>query len=585
MPERGGAFSRGEPVFATSIPRLDTDRRVVGVYPERDLLMSGLSDGREGASEQTGRWSGSGSERGSWCCSESVRSSGGRRPQPSSWSSTPFCCRRRRRRRVGTSMRASLARASAPGGSAPALAAIVAFSCVAVVAGADDSMPCAGSSPTACRHGTSEVTIDGVIDEQAWVDALILELRYEVSPGENIRPPVRTVVFLTYDDSHVLVAFRAFDPEPEKIRARYRDRDQIRGDDTVGITLDTFNDERRAYEFWVNPLGVADWMRILNDVRGRGRTEDFDRCVGRHLGVRRAADRFRLRGRDGDPLQPDPVPVGTDGPRPGASTSPAAGRGPTGSRIGLFPRERGANSYLAQDGQDHRTWTARLAGATSSWCRRSPGFAPEERPDFPDSTDLEERQGPRSRGDGALGHTPNITLTGAVNPDFSQIEADAVQLAINQRFALFFRGEATVLPRELGLLRDRARPALHADDRRPVGGPQAHRQARPPHHSESFPPATRSPTWSCPASRARSRETSSRPTPRPSARYRYDLGADSTIGAMVTDRDGEDGYFNRVFSLDSTASADRIGLDDDRRRVVEHPVLAGNAAGNRSPGG
>lgn len=47
MPERAGAFSRGHPVFATSIPRLDTDRRVVGVYPERDLLLSGFLEGEE----------------------------------------------------------------------------------------------------------------------------------------------------------------------------------------------------------------------------------------------------------------------------------------------------------------------------------------------------------------------------------------------------------------------------------------------------------------------------------------------------------------------------------------------------------
>ena len=110
--------------------------------------------------------------------------------------------------------------------------------------------------PHTVPRATSEVTIDGVIDEQAWQDALTLELNYEVRPGENTEPPVRTVVFITYDEGHVLVAFRAYDDEPQKIRARFRDRDQVVGDDWVGIVLDTFNDERRAYEFWVNPLGV-----------------------------------------------------------------------------------------------------------------------------------------------------------------------------------------------------------------------------------------------------------------------------------------------------------------------------------------
>jgi hypothetical protein len=45
MPKRAGAFSRGSPVFATSIPRLDTDRRVIAIYPERDLLLSGYLEG------------------------------------------------------------------------------------------------------------------------------------------------------------------------------------------------------------------------------------------------------------------------------------------------------------------------------------------------------------------------------------------------------------------------------------------------------------------------------------------------------------------------------------------------------------
>ncbi len=47
MPEKAGAFSRGTPVFATSIPVLDTDRRVIGIYPERDLLLSGFIEGEK----------------------------------------------------------------------------------------------------------------------------------------------------------------------------------------------------------------------------------------------------------------------------------------------------------------------------------------------------------------------------------------------------------------------------------------------------------------------------------------------------------------------------------------------------------
>ena len=73
----------------------------------------------------------------------------------------------------------------------------------------------APQKPHAVPKATSEIAIDGVIDEQAWHDALTLELNYEVRPGENTEPPVRTVVFITYDEGRVLVAFRAFDDEPD----------------------------------------------------------------------------------------------------------------------------------------------------------------------------------------------------------------------------------------------------------------------------------------------------------------------------------------------------------------------------------
>ena len=59
------------------------------------------------------------------------------------------------------------------------------------------------------------------------------------------------------EDGEVLyVAFIAQDHDPSQIRARYRDRDTIWDDDWVAVVLDTFNSERRAYEFFVNPLGV-----------------------------------------------------------------------------------------------------------------------------------------------------------------------------------------------------------------------------------------------------------------------------------------------------------------------------------------
>ncbi len=47
MPEQIGVFSRGRPVFQTSVPLFDTDRRVIGTYPEKEVVLSGYGANAE----------------------------------------------------------------------------------------------------------------------------------------------------------------------------------------------------------------------------------------------------------------------------------------------------------------------------------------------------------------------------------------------------------------------------------------------------------------------------------------------------------------------------------------------------------
>lgn len=47
LPSEVGVFSRGEPVLATSLPVLDTDRRVVMAHAKREVLVSGYLEGEE----------------------------------------------------------------------------------------------------------------------------------------------------------------------------------------------------------------------------------------------------------------------------------------------------------------------------------------------------------------------------------------------------------------------------------------------------------------------------------------------------------------------------------------------------------
>ncbi len=387
----------------------------------------------------------------------------------------------------------------------------------------------------------SEITVDGVIGDEEWSEALTLELRYEIFPGENTEPPVRTVVFLAYDEHHVLVAFRAYDPDPSTIRARYRDRDNIQGDDNVGVTLDTFNDERRAYEFWVSPLG-AQLDAIYNDVdknfdrswdaiwKSSGRLTDF----GYEVELAIPFNQIRFQSTQG------PQTWGIDLTR----TRPRNDR----VRVGLFPRERGANSYLAQ-ADKIIGFEGVSAGRNLEFVPTLTGIASEGRPDFPDSLDLEEIQNLELGATVRWGITPNITLSGAINPDFSQIEADAVQLAINRRFALFFTEKRPFFLESL----DYFETPLDLLYTRMIADPSAALKATGKlgrHTMGLFTALDNVTNLVVPGvqgSESGSFESKNASTV---ARYRYDLGADSTVGAMFTDREGADGYFNRVINFD-----------------------------------
>ena len=105
----------------------------------------------------------------------------------------------------------------------------------------------------------SEIRVDGVMEEAAWQRAARIPLPYEYQPGDNVPPPVQTDCFVTYDTRNLYIGCRALDPRPAEIRAHLMDRDEIDTfvqDDHIGFMLDTFNDERRAFQFRVNPLGV-----------------------------------------------------------------------------------------------------------------------------------------------------------------------------------------------------------------------------------------------------------------------------------------------------------------------------------------
>jgi hypothetical protein len=138
--------------------------------------------------------------------------------------------------------------------------------------------------PIAFRIGhTSETpAIDGNYSPAEWSGATLVQLTNETSPAQNIPALVKTDVYVMEDGASLLIAFIAEDPAPEKIRAFYRDRDRAFQDDFVGVVIDTFNDERRAFKFFVNPLGVQ--MDLTQDDVAR-REDDSWNALWESAGV------------------------------------------------------------------------------------------------------------------------------------------------------------------------------------------------------------------------------------------------------------------------------------------------------------
>ena len=404
------------------------------------------------------------------------------------------------------------------------------------------------------------LTLDGAVAEALWEQALELPLRYEVQPGENIEPPVQTEMLVAYDEVNLYVAFRCHDSDPSAIRARFSDRDGIFSDDFVGIVLDTFNDERRAFEFMANPLGVQADM-LMDDVSGN---EDSNWNA-----IWESAGRITADGYEVEFLIPltqlrfESTPTdqiwGIDGVR----SYPRRDR----HHITLFPRLRGENSYLGQE--------EKISGFS--------GIQPVQNLEVvPTFTALQSLQ--RDAADLGMtvtwGVTPNVTLNATVNPDFSQIEADAVQLDVNTQFALFFPETRPFFLEGSDLFRTARLNLLHTRQvAQPDGALKVSGKAGR-HAFGLFSARDETTTLILPGSLRSRTLVLDEDTTATVGRYRADIGQNSTVGAMVTDRRGG-GYFNNVVAVDTRhriSSADSVSATMAIATTKDDPEIAGVAS-------
>lgn len=277
-----------------------------------------------------------------------------------------------------------------------------------------------------------DIVIDGRADEAAWQGALVQEIGYEIQPGDNIPAPVRTTVRIGYTEDALYLAFDARDPDPAAIRAHLLDRDTAFNDDWVGVFLDTFNDNRRGYELMINPLGVQ--SDLIRDETNSSNQEDPSWDGLWQSAGRLTADGYEVEIRI--PFATLRFPSNGGDQRWGMvlfRNYPRDKRHQLSSRpvpraSNCFQCEWGKYDGMAgvRQGRNLEVVPTLTLGATQTRAAAGTPWSGTER-SFEPGIDV------------SWAPSPAMTLNATINPDFSQVETDQLQLDINSSFALFYQ--------------------------------------------------------------------------------------------------------------------------------------------------
>jgi hypothetical protein len=349
-------------------------------------------------------------------------------------------------------------------------------------------------------------------------------------PGDGTPVSQATTAYLSYDDANLYVVFVCRD-DPAKVRGRVARREEIAGDDQVVLYLDTFRDRERAYFFMANPLGVQ-----LDGILTEGQDDNVSWDAVWQSDGRLTQDGYVVRMT---------IPFRS-------LRFPRAPLQTWGVALGRVIRRSNEESYwpfITKRVKGLVPQFAELRGLADISPARNIQLNPYgtlARARFLDKdvparvTDGDQRAGL----DAKLVLRDALTLDGTVNPDFSQVETDDPQVTINQRFEVFFPEKRPFFIENSGYFQTPVNLFFSRRIVDPGGGVRLTGKAG---------------RWSVGAIAINDREPGRVPAPDPLAgsradvgalRVQHELGDESTIGALVTDRELE-GSYARVVSLDT----------------------------------
>lgn len=393
----------------------------------------------------------------------------------------------------------------------------------------------AGDAQVSARIAKVEgkILLDGKLDEPLWENAVRMELPYEWLPGDNTPAPVKTVCAIAYSRHNLYIAFLCLDADPGGIRAHLMDRDAydvFQRDDYVSVTIDPFNDHRRAFRFMANPLGV----QVDAAYNGLAETEDFSWDA-----IWDAAGRVR---QDGYVVEMK-IPFSqlrfsqSDAPQVWGFSFQRSVPRQARLWLGSHRRDRNQSCQLCQ--------AHRILGFSGIVPGKDLEFHPTMTMDRTDSKEgVTVDPGISFR----WGLLPNLSLDAAVNPDFSQVEADVAELDVNRRFAIYYPEKRPFFLEGADMF---ATP-MDAVFSRTVADPRWGVKLTGKEGRHAFGVFSAQDTWNnlmFPSNQDSRRASFQQDVTGGVARYRMDVGDGSTLGILYTGRFAGD-YSNQVAGID-----------------------------------
>lgn len=302
---------------------------------------------------------------------------------------------------------------------------IVAVAVLGVRAGARDRAPAPSLDALAMPAGVEAIKLDGELAEEVWTRAPVASEFLQRDPTEGAPATHVTEVRVVFDQAALYIAVRAIDPQADQIVGHLTRRDESSPSDWIRVLVDSYRDRRTAYEFSVNAVGVKQDRYWFDDTSSDQSWDAvWDVAIGRSAQGWRAE--FRI------PFSQLRFKGSTD------AVGFAVVR--TVSRI----NETSSWPLLARSASGYVSSFGELRGLKLPESQKKLELMPYVVSQFKTAPVAAGNPLTKSKDvDAALGLdlkykvAPGLNLTGTLNPDFGQVEADPAVVNLGA-FETFF---------------------------------------------------------------------------------------------------------------------------------------------------